>query len=118
MLQSRILFWLFTVMIFIVSCLASFFLVLNSVFSDGALSERLMVFSLIGVIYAMIAGMCGAVYPGHRRWWMTWLCAPAILILVLYTLSELSGIFLHLLAALCVLLPTHVVLKLTDRQHC
>ncbi len=116
MLRNRVLFWLFTVFIFAAACLVAFFLVLNSVFADGPLSERFMVFGIIGMIYAIIAAVCGAIYPGKVRWWTAWLCSPAILILILYTLSEPYGILLHLFAAAAVLLPTWVMLRVTNRH--
>ena len=84
-----------------------FFGVVNSVFSDGPMDERLVFIGIILVVYAGLGAIWGFMLP-ERGWkWGLYLGGPGALGLLLFMLSEftLFGYFVlymvALLAAAC-----------------
>jgi hypothetical protein len=77
--------------------LAGFFVVFNSVFSDGGdVGERLMTYGIVIVVYGSFGFLFSLARPAKTKLWVALLSAPAILILILYTFSEPQAIMLHL----------------------
>ncbi|HRY12645.1 MAG TPA: hypothetical protein P5309_03635 [Syntrophomonadaceae bacterium] len=79
-----------------------FFGVVNSVFSDGPMDERLVFIGIILVVYAGLGAVWGFLLP-ERGWkWGLYLGVPGAVGLLLFMLSEftLFGYFLLYAAAL------------------
>lgn len=89
--------WLGTFACAVVSLLAAFFVVFNSVFSDvfGA-AERFGTFVYVGVAYFACGFVAGLAGPARVRRWVWILSVPAVAILLLYTFSEPQNAMLHL----------------------
>lgn len=70
--------------------LIGFFGVVNSVFSDGPMDERLVFIAIILVVYALLGAIWGFLLP-QRGWrWGLFLAMPGAVGLFLFMLSELS----------------------------
>lgn len=84
-----------------------FFGVVNSVFSDGPMDERLVFIGIILVVYAGLGVIWGFVLPARGWKWGLYLGVPGAVGLLLFMLSEftLFGYFvlyiIALLAAAC-----------------
>ncbi len=80
--------------------LLGFFGVFSSVFTDGALVERLIMIAVILLIYFVSAGIL-AFFSSFSTWkWSFIISAPGMLILVLFSFSEprMLGYFLLYIA--------------------
>ncbi|MDW7649909.1 MAG: hypothetical protein SCK29_08760 [Bacillota bacterium] len=74
-----------------------FFLVLNAIFSDiFSLGERLLTFALVLIIYSLAGFIWGYFYPGKSWRWSYWLAGPAVLFVLVFSLSEYERLLLHL----------------------
>ncbi len=101
--------WLGTIVAAIVSLLAAFFVVFNAVFSDVfGFRERLLTFVYVAAAYMIIAFVCGLAGPAHAKRWAWILATPALLILALYSLSERSGILVHIIIGAIATLAAHI----------
>ena len=82
----------------VLSILTGFFLgffgALNSVFSDGELTERLVFIGVILVTYGVLGLVWGILIPKFAWKWGLFLGGPGVLILLLFTLFELNPFFL------------------------
>lgn len=90
-----------TIFAFIVGLIPGFFIVFNSVFSDsnGSFNERLFTFLLVIVVYFILGFIFG--FIEKSKLWLVWasLCAPAVIILVLYSFKETTLIGLNIFYA-------------------
>jgi peptidoglycan/LPS O-acetylase OafA/YrhL len=111
-MRSTLLTWFGTIVLLLVSLLASFFVVFNMIFSDifGA-GERIGSYVYAGVAYLVLGLMAGLAGPSRPRRWLWILSAPAVAILFLYTFSEPQNALIHLGFALLVPLAAHVGIR-------
>ena len=81
--------------------LIGFFGVFNSVFSDGALNERLIAIAVILLLYAILSGLWGFLLPRYSWQWGLFLGLPGVIFLALYMRSEFNPYyFLYLILIL------------------
>lgn len=73
-----------------VGIILGFFGVLNSVFSDAGLSERIITILVTLIIYAVLSALLAIFLQGYSWQWGVLLSAPGILMLILYMLSEFN----------------------------
>lgn len=78
----------------LVGFLLGFFGVFNSVFSDGALAERLVTISIILIIYAILSALVGLFLPRYSWKWGFFICLPGVFILLLYMFREFNPYYL------------------------
>lgn len=76
-----------------VGVILGFFGVLNSVFSDAGFSERILTILVILLIYAALSVLLGVFLQGYAWQWGVLLCAPGILMLILYMKSEFNLLY-------------------------
>ncbi|MDD4776060.1 MAG: hypothetical protein PHG75_06085 [Syntrophomonas sp.] len=83
--------------------LVGFFGVVNSVFSDGPMDERLVFIVLILVVYAILGAIWGYLLP-RRGWrWGLFLGIPGAIGLLLFMLSEID-LFIYFILYMVTLL--------------
>ena len=70
-----------------------FFGVLVSVFSDGALAERLVAIVVILLVYYVLGGVWGLVRPGYSWKWGLLLGAPGVLFLGVFMIREFNAYY-------------------------
>jgi hypothetical protein len=115
---NLILRWLSYLLALALGLLAGFFVVFNSVFSDGgALGERLMTYGIVIVVYGLLGFLFSLASPAKAGLWTALLSAPAVLILILYTLKEHQAWLLHLSYFLLAPSVTHVAASLGARAR-
>jgi hypothetical protein len=115
-MRSAILLWIGTVLLLLVSLLASFFVVFNMVFSDiFGVGERIGSYVYAGVAYLILGFVAGLAGPSHPRRWLWILAIPPIVVLVVYTLSEFQNILIHAGFAVLVPLAAHAGIRLGVR---
>jgi len=78
----------------LIGIIIGFFGVINSVFSDGALAERLITISIILAIYAILSALLGFLLPAYSWAWGLLLCIPGVLFLFLYMFTEFNPYYL------------------------
>jgi uncharacterized membrane protein YfcA len=101
--------WLTTIGILLLSLAASFYVVLNSVFSDvSGPAERAWSFVIVGVAYLILGVIAGWLEPARRTRFEWILATPAVLILILYALSEAESAALDLGFAIMVMIASWV----------
>lgn len=82
---------------FIISILPAFFIVFNSVFSDGgSFGERLFTFVLVICAYGILGFVLGYFVKGEPWKMGLWISLPAIIIVGLYSINEYTRLLLHL----------------------
>lgn len=92
-----------------------FFGVMNSVFSDGAMDERLAVIAVILVIYGLLGLLLGFFFSEMHMTTALLLVIPGILFLTLFLFSELY--LLILLYMVLLILFSFVSVKLGHHLH-
>jgi hypothetical protein len=78
----------------IVGILLGFFGVFASVFSDGALKERLIVIAVILLIYYLLSGVWGYLLPDYSWKWGLFIGIPGVLFLGFFMLREFNAYYL------------------------
>jgi hypothetical protein len=74
---------------FVIGIIPAFFIVLNSIFSDGgALTERLLTFAYVILVYGVLGTIFGAIWPRMCWKWGIPLSLSAVGLVILYTISE------------------------------
>ncbi|MFL5735358.1 MAG: hypothetical protein ACJ78Q_19540 [Chloroflexia bacterium] len=69
--------------------LPGFFLVFNAVFSDsGTISEHFVVLVVVFLVYAVLGAVLGAIWPQLPYWLALALAAPAVVLVVWYTVND------------------------------
>lgn len=82
----------------VVGVLPGFFLVFNSIFSDGgALGERIFTFVYVFVAYVILGIIFGMTGPRFSWKWGIWLSIAALVFVILYTFRESERAVLHAL---------------------
>lgn len=74
--------------------LISIFGVFVSVFSDGAVTERLLTISIILLFYLVLGLIWGYWQPRFWGWWGTFLGLPGALVLTLYMFKEFKLLYI------------------------
>ncbi|HTK60199.1 MAG TPA: hypothetical protein VL283_03270 [Candidatus Baltobacteraceae bacterium] len=111
-MPSALRLWIGTVVLLLVSLLASFFVVFNMVFSDiFGIGERIWSYVYAGVVYLILGLFSGLAGPTRPRRWLWILAAPPVVILVLYTFSEFQNILIHAGFAVLVPLASHAGIR-------
>ena len=101
--------WIGTIVLLLVSLLASFFVVFNMVFSDiFGMAERVGSYVYAGVAYLILGFVSGLAGPTRARRWVWILSVPPVLILFLYTFSEPQNALIHLGFAVLVPLASYL----------
>ena len=90
------------------SLLAAFFIVFNTLFSDiFTLRDRLIGYAMVSVAYAILGFGFAFARFNSWRWWAVFFSAPAVLMAALYTISEPQQFFVHAMTILLVVIATH-----------
>jgi hypothetical protein len=112
-MPSSVRLWIGTVVLALVSLLAAFFVVFNSVFSDVfGVGERVETYVVTGVVYLILGFVSGLAGPARPRRWTAILSIPPLVILFLYTLAEFQNLLIHAGFALLVPLSAHAGVRL------
>jgi len=73
---------------FIVGSIIGFFGVFASVFTDGGLTERLIVISVILLIYSILSSIFGYSLPKYSWKWGLFITVPGVLLLSVFLIRE------------------------------
>ncbi len=84
----------------VIGTIIGFFGVINSVFSDGGIAERIGTIVVIVGIYGILSGIFGFFMPRYSWLLGLLLCIPGILMLILYMTSEFHVLYLVYMAVL------------------
>ena len=96
--------WIGTIFLVLISLLAAFFIVFNSVFSDVLnIGDRMMTYGITAGVYFVLGLIAAAMGPTRPWRWIWILTVPAVTILVVYTYSEPQNILIH--ASFAALVP-------------
>ena len=79
-----------TIIALAVGIIIGFFGVFNSVFSDGAMDERLIFIAILLAVYVVLGAVFGIILPGHIWKWVLLLGLPGALCLLMFMLLEHS----------------------------
>lgn len=88
------------ILVVVVGTIIGFFGVINSVFSDGGIAERIGTVVVIVGIYAILSGLLGFFMPKYSWLMGLLLCMPGVLMLILYMRSEFNVFYLVYIAVL------------------
>jgi len=100
-----------------VGSLLGLFGVFNSVFTDGAIGERLITIAVILLLYAVLSAGWAYFAPSYSWQWGAVLSAPGALLLAVYTLTEGNPYYLVYLVALVLISITAAGLGGSARRH-
>jgi len=84
----------------VVGTVIGFFGVINSVFSDGGIVERIVTIAVIVAVYAILSGLLGFFMPKYSWLWGLLLCIPGVSMLILYMSSEFNVFYIVYMAVL------------------